>query len=324
MSALFFAREPDDDSLDRAASIDPDNPFLVASYLRAQREVGQDGWLLGVEDGVNVQSAALCFLRSGRLRRTLTMPSAPSLAADSPFWSGLETFCRQHGITDLDISTFASPESIIPPMPGESARIQRAEYVLSLQGTDILAGLSKHHRERIKKARKRSLVVRRDRSTVALDSHIALHGHSMDRRKSRGESVLQDYARVFPAAVLGAGAGELFQALLGDEVAASLLVLRSSRGAYFESAGNSSEGMGMGASHFLLYETALLLQAEGVETFFLGGAREHETGLRAYKAGFGARAVDTEAVSAYIGGRFRHRLSSLVESVRAMRTASPP
>jgi hypothetical protein len=323
MSASFFAREPDDASLDRAASIDPDNPFLVAPYFRAQLDLGQEGLLLGVEDGEKLQSAALGFLRAGRLRTTLTMPSAPSLAADSPFWGGLYAFCRNRGVTDLDISTFASPESVIPAIPGEIARIKRMEFTLSLKGADILAGLSKHHRERIKKARKRSLVVRKDRSTQALDAHIALHAHSMDRRLSRGEQVLQEYARAGPAALLGTGAGELYQVLMGGEVAASLLVLRAAKGAYFESAGNSHDGMSIGASHFLLYETAVALQADGVEMFFLGGAREHETGLRSYKAGFGAAAIDTEAVSAYIGGRLRYRLSSLVESVRAMKAASP-
>lgn len=324
MPASFFAREADETSLDRAAPSDPDNPFLVAPYLRAQIALGQSGWLLGVEEGGEVQAAALCFVRSGRIRRSLIIPSAPSLAADSPFWNGLDAFCRKHGITDLDISTFASPESVIPPMPGETARIQRAEYALSLKGQDILAGLSRHHRERIKKARKNSLVMRRDRSAQALDAHIELHDHSMDRRKSRGERVLQEYARAGPAAVLDAGAGELFQALLGGEVASSLLVLKSARGAYFESAGNSGDGMSVGASHFLLYETALALQSEGVEMFYLGGARELETGLRAYKAGFGAVAINTEAVSAYIGGRLRYRISALMQTVRAMKAKSLP
>jgi len=95
-----------------------------------------------------------------------------------------------------------------------------------------------------------------------------------------------------------------------------LLVLRSSTGAYFESGGNSSEGMSVGASHFLLYETAVSLQSERVEMFYLGGARIHEEGLRAYKAGFGAAPIDTDAVAAYMGGRLRRGLSAVVESIR--------
>src|SRR6185437_1642125 len=127
MSASFFAREADEPSLDRAAPSDPDNPFLVARYLRAQLALGRSGWLLGVEDSGVVQAAALCFLEVGRIRRSLTVPSAPPVAMDSPFWSGLDAFCRERGITDLDLSTFATPESVIPPMRGEAERIRRTE-----------------------------------------------------------------------------------------------------------------------------------------------------------------------------------------------------
>jgi hypothetical protein len=74
--------------------------------------------------------------------------------------------------------------------------------------------------------------------------------------------------------------------------------------------------MRIGASHFLVLEAAVALQSEGIETFFLGGARAHEEGLRAYKLGFGSRPIETEAVTAYVGGRFRRRISEAVESIQ--------
>lgn len=317
MSASFFAREADEPSLDRAAPTDPDNPFLVAPYLRAQRALGLSGWLLGVEVGDAVQGAALCFLRSGRIRRSLTMPSSPPVAADSPFWTGLEAFCREHGVTDLEISTFATPESVIPPIRGETERVQRTEFALSLAGVDLWSGVSKSHRDRIRKGRKNCLTVRCEASDAAIDAHVALHVTSMDRRKSRGEDVSLDFERQISAALLSAGAGKLYQAMLGDHVASSLLVLRSRTGAYSESSGNSREGMNIGASHFLRYETAMALQAEGIEMFYLGGARAHEEGLRAYKSGFGTTPVETEAVTAYVGGRFRRGVSAVVESLQS-------
>jgi hypothetical protein len=316
MSTSFFAREADESSLDGAAPTDPDNPFLVAPYLRAQLALGQGGWLLGVEDSGVVQAAALCFLRSGRIRRSLTVPSSPPVAVDSPFWSGLDAFCRERGITDLEISTFATPESVIPPMRGEAERIQRTEYALRLVGADLWAGVSKSHRDRIKKGRKNGLTVRREPSDAAIDAHVALHVTSMDRRKSRGEDVSLEFERSISAALLSAGAGELYQAMLGDHVASSLLVLRSRTGAYSESSGNSREGMNIGASHFLRYETALALQAEGIETFYLGGARAQEEGLRAYKSGFGTTPIETDAVTAYVGGRLRRGISTVVESIQ--------
>lgn len=321
MSESFFAREADDASLDRAAHGDPDNPFLVARYLRAQRALGQRGWLLAVEiDGV-VQGAALCFLKSGRIRRSLSIPSSPLVAAESLFWPGLDAFCRERGITDLEISTFATPESVIPRMRGESERIRRTEYALPLVGVDLWAGVSKGHRHRINRGRKNGLTVRRDSSAAAIDAHVALHVASMDRRKSRGEDVSLEFERSTSAALVAAGAGELYQAMLGDHVASSLLVLRSRTGAYSESSGTSREGMNVGASHFLWFESATLLQAEGTEMFYLGGARAHEEGLRTYKSGLGATPIDTDSVTAYVGGRLRRGVSAVVA---LLQSASKP
>jgi Acetyltransferase (GNAT) domain len=313
---IFFSRRADDALLDLAAATDPDNPFLVGAYMRAQRALGLDAWIVGEETRGTLRSAALGVIKSGRIRRSLFINSLPSFPSDSDFWRGLEDFCAEHGITDLELATRASPESIIPPIRGELERIGRAEFVLRLAGRDIHAGMSNHHRARVRKGTKRGLTIRVSRNSVALDAHIALHMHSMLRREARGEEVPLEFARVGPLAYLEAGAGSLYQAILRDEVVSSLMILRSATGAYFESGGSSSEGMRIGASHFLLFQTAVSLQAEGVETFFLGGARPSEEGLRAYKAGFGAVPVDTESVSAYVGGRLRRRVSAAVESIQ--------
>ena len=119
-----------------------------------------------------------------------------------------------------------------------------------------------------------------------------------------------------PATLLESGAGELFQAMLGDQVASSLLVLRSSTGAYSESSGNSPEGMTIGASHFLRYETAIALQQDGKRVFYLGGARAHETGLRSYKSGFGTTLLPMSSVTAYLGGPLRRKVSTVADLVR--------
>ncbi|MGH7620736.1 MAG: hypothetical protein ACREMU_00185, partial [Gemmatimonadaceae bacterium] len=93
--------------------------------------------------------------------------------------------------------------------------------------------------------------------------------------------------------------------------------------AYSESSGNSTEGMTIGASHFLRYETAISLQAEGVEMFYLGGARVHEEGLRAYKSGFGTTPIDTDAVTAYVGGKLRRGVSAVLETLQSASRSEP-
>jgi hypothetical protein len=191
-----------------------------------------------------------------------------------------------------------------------------------LKDVELLPRVSKSHRERISKGRRKGLLVRRDSSDAAIDAHVALHITSMDRRKSRGENVSLEFERAGSAALLASGAGELFQAMLGDHVASSLLILRSSTGAYSESSGNSKEGMGIGASHFLRFECALALQAEGAEIFYLGGVRPEEEGLRSFKAGFGTTPIDTQSVSAYVGGPVRRHLSSAIQWLRSTTTST--
>jgi hypothetical protein len=161
------------------------------------------------------------------------------------------------------------------------------------------------------------LIVRRERSDAAIDAHVALHINSMDRRRSRGENVSLDFERAGSAALLASGAGELFQAMLGDHVASSLLILRSFTGAYSESSGNSKEGMSIGASHYLRFESALALKAEVAEIFYLGGVRPEEEGLYSFKAGFGTTPIDTQSVSAYVGGQMRRHLSSAIQWLRS-------
>ena len=317
MPATFVARPADDALLDRASLTDADNPFLTSRYLASQRTLGRDGWLLSIEDAGAMHDAALCFLERGRIRSTFVMPSSPPVPLDSPLWAGVESFITDRGVTDVELSTFATPESRIPPMRGEVQRIERTEFAMPLPDAEILSRVSKSHRERISKGRRKGLIMRRDHSDGAIDAHVALHINSMDRRKSRGEDVSLDFERAGSAALLSAGAGELYQAMLGDHVASSLLVLRSVKGAYSESSGNSREGMGIGASHFLRYETAVTLQAEGIEIFYLGGARTHEEGLRSFKAGFGTTLIDTHSVTAYVGGPLRQKLSAAIQKLRS-------
>jgi RimJ/RimL family protein N-acetyltransferase len=316
MTATFFARPADDLSIDRASVTHPANPFLTPSYVRAQKALGYDAWLLGLTDGAVTQTSALCLIRGSLLHRWMMIPASPALPSDSIFWAGLDSFCRERGVTNLELSTFANPGGWIPELRGETERVERTEFEMTLLGKDLWAGISKSHRERINQGRKHGLVLRRGRSEAAIDAHVALQINSMDRRTLRGENVAQTFERSIRAALLTSGAGELFQAMLGDDVVSSLLVLRSSTGAYCESSGNSAKGMKIGASHFLRYETALALQAEKIEVFYLGGARATEAGLHSYKSGFGAMAHPMASVNAWTSSWARRKLSTVARLLR--------
>ena len=122
-------------------------------------------------------------------------------------------------------------------------------------------------------------------------------------------------------APLQPGADNLLQAMLGHDVASTLLVIRSAGDARSESSGNSKEGMDIGASHFLRHEAAVTMQTEGMAISCLGGARSHEEGLRSFRGDFGPTRIDTESVSAYVGSTWQRRMPSAMQRVHRSMSA---
>jgi hypothetical protein len=86
---------------------------------------------------------------------------------------------------------------------------------------------------------------------------------SMTRRRVRGEQVSDHMTNQLAevTALAQGGAGEVFQAVADGQVLSSILVLQSVRGGYYHSAGTSPEGMACGASHLLVHDIAVTLQA---------------------------------------------------------------
>ncbi|HLK32292.1 MAG TPA: GNAT family N-acetyltransferase [Terriglobales bacterium] len=235
------------------------------------------------------------FISGSSLRRGLNIPSLPGLSQGTEFWRGLRIFCETTAIWRVQIDTFCSPCSPIPPLPGEISRRQRIEFVLSLQGNP-LAGLSSNHRRNLARAKKAGLSLIRTRQTSACDEHLRLMKASMERRAKNGESVPLELDAALPRALLSSSLGELFQVTDGSRILSSLLLLRASAGAYYQSAGTLPAGMEVGASPFLIAEVAVTLQREGVRTFNLGGTNPESAGLRRFKEGFGAVGVPLESV----------------------------
>jgi ribosomal protein S18 acetylase RimI-like enzyme len=316
MSAMvrFVALEGHGDVAARLSQLCPANPFFTPEYFEARRRTGWTVWVLGLEDDDGVlQTGCAAFITLRGLSRKMELPSLPPLDADSPFWPGVEDFCRSMRVTKLELSTFASEPGAAVPAMGRCTRRARREYVIDLAG-DYEARIDRRHRQHIKKAVGAGLELRRTRSPAAVDAHRAAIGSSMDRRRARGEDVPSvAWAREFEA-LLSSGAGELYQAVLGESVLASGLVLRAPQGAYFHSRGTSPEGMAIGASHYLLHGILRQLSDEGVHAFNIGGADEG-SGLERFKSKFGARRVELCSATCYVGPQWRcdaYRLAELV------------
>jgi lipid II:glycine glycyltransferase (peptidoglycan interpeptide bridge formation enzyme) len=190
------------------------------------------------------------------------------------------------------------------------SRRLRVEYLLPLAGVDIERGMRENHRRNRRKALKAGVQVRQTAEVGALDNHVALIQASLHRRQERGEDVPDHHDNTFEACLLRTGAGRLFQAVAGEAVLSSVLVIDAADGAYYRSAGNSPEAMNCGASVLLLSEIAVQLQAEGKALFNLGGADEGSS-LAAFKVGFGSQPQHSEAAVFYVGSGLRRAVTDV-------------
>lgn len=296
--------------------LSPHNPFATRAYAKAMQALGWQAWILGEGGGLH-RTACLAFLRRGRLNTSLEIPSFPGLGDPPTFVEGLRAFCRGHGVSWLDINTCASPPVTIPRISGDEVRAPRQEFPVDLH-TDLSAGIRVNHRRNVKKATQAGIQVRVRHGFDACVDHVRLVGNSMDRRIQRGEDIQRGSEASYlqtARALIDHGAGFLAQAVLEERVLSSLLILRSARGAYYQSAGTSPEGMEKGASQFLIHEMLLRMKADSCSVFYLGGASPG-TSLALFKIGFGGRPLTLERSTVYVGSTVRKRLTAFIALFR--------
>ncbi|MFQ6006958.1 MAG: GNAT family N-acetyltransferase [Woeseia sp.] len=294
----------------------PANPFYTSTYIEARRLLGFQPCVFTLRQDGQLRTACTAFMKSGFLNRSLEITSLASIPDSDAFWEGLQQFCRKVRVSYLEVNSFASTSVDIPSLPGEIERRIRWEYVLELQKPGLWDRLSSNHVRNIKRGRRAGLQVRRAVDALACREHARLVEASMNRRESRGESVPEDIHAHRFVAITHSGAGELFQVTLAGKVLSSLLVLLADQGAFYKSAGTSSEGMACGASHFLVHEIANILRARSMELFNLGGTAQLNTGLERFKAGFGATTVKLEAAQFFLGRKARRKFGTTIRSSR--------
>jgi len=285
---MFLAHEYTDGDFDLADLPGSEsNPFFTKSYFSYRREIGDTPWLIGIEKDNSQCLWGVVFITTGRFSRWLEMPSMPNFLADNHYWNALLGFCKQQGVTNLSINSYASMEGEIPIVHSAEKRVSRSEYLLNLEDPRLFTSMRKGHKHNLSKARKAGLQLIRRVDTEAVDIHAQLMADSMLRRKHRGEEVTTDIDLTSLFSMVKTGSGELFQAVLDDMVVSSNLILLSSKAGYNQSQGSSLAGTECGAAHFLIHETGLALREEGKRVFNLGGTQQHNDGLDRFKTGFG-------------------------------------
>jgi lipid II:glycine glycyltransferase (peptidoglycan interpeptide bridge formation enzyme) len=299
--SFIAIEEPSVELLVTTAATAPWNPFYAPGYVRARVEVGRvRPVLLALQrDDGTLLSGCPAYLSEGRWTWALEIESLPSLPAESEaFWTGLQRWCRSRRIGALRVGTFASEPAPIPRLGAEAQRQARTEHVLDLETySDEPAHPSSQYKRNLKRGRKAGVTIRSTRDPVALRDHTRLMAASMQRRQDRGEAVHEvvesSWSQYEP--YLRTRAAELFQAEREGTVVSSLFILLAERGAYYQSAGTSPDGMACGASPFLVHETACQLRRRSLQRFNLGGAHASEAGLYRFKSEFGGRLVALES-----------------------------
>ena len=302
---------------ERLADRYPENPFCTAPFIESHRQQGVQPLLLELEESSGCYVACAAFLNDGTLTRRIIIHSAPDVRqGTASFWAAVADFCRRIHVSELEVHTFGSSSSAIPDLGHVLWRRPRVEFVLDLDRHSGNA-LATNHRRNIARAERASITIHATRAEAPCEIHAELMRASLARRTARGEQVNSNGEEFsHTVQLVKTGAGTLFQAVLDSEseVLSSMLLLKAKRGAYYHSAGSSAKGMELGSSHLLVRHIAETLKAEGMLRFNLGGADSE--GLRRFKAGFGARAVELESAAFFLTGRARRQVVNMLRAAR--------
>lgn len=293
------------DVVERIAATCPENPFATPQYMEVRRRLGSQPCALWIENDGVIVSGCLAFLTRGRLNARIEITSLPLIHDKDLFWKGSFDFCRRQSVSLLSVHTFASIE---PSIGHESKKLdhrRRSEYRLDLSEPDLWNIMNRRHHRLIKRARAAGVSLQRMSDEGARLRHTELANMSLDRRRGRGDNIDCRIELEDVNAFLDEGAGEIFQAICGDEVLSSLLIARSKTGGYAQSSGTSEAGRRLGSSHFVFYEVGCLLQSEGCEVFNLGGADEQSVGLQDFKLGLGSVRIELESANFYTGSKLK-------------------
>lgn len=277
---------------------------------------GCEPWIFSTHAAGVSGPLVLATLQRGRLRATLGVTLTTPMSHEKTFWDGLASFLSKHYITYCWVESMgtASTRAQIPCFPGETQRYTNVRmYVLNTADDNFAAHYSKNHRRNINKARKNGILVRQSREPEAIEIHLRLIGESLSRRSQRGEVTSQRAAQDDIARIVNAGHGQVYQAMMGDEVVSSDLIFEVNDCAFYHSGGSTETGMRLGASYFLMNEIVETLRGRATRSLNLGVANEDAVGLTRFKEGFGASAWEVDTV-------YFERHSPLALAANAART----
>ena len=231
----------------------------------------------------------------------------------------MRAFIAEHGITDLEVSTFASPESRIPHWPGET----RAHRSHGVRDAAEATSISWRAFRRViasasRRGGRKGLVVRREDSSAG-DQCARRAAHQLDGSPEvarRGCVARVRACGIRRTARVGCG-----RAIPGDaRRSRGIIPARTEVGdrrvlrivGKFEGRDGDRRvafsALRDGASH---------CRRRGSRCSIWAALAPRKKGFAAFKAGFGTTPIDTQSVSAYVGSPMRRHLSSAIQWLRS-------
>jgi hypothetical protein len=242
-----------------------------------------------------------------------------SKKVENCFWRGLKEYCQKRRVLQLNLNAFNSFPIEVPNLSPIKKVTKREEFILDLKqiSKDGMKMLSSNHRRNIHKGERADLSCHIRKDLEACKDHARMMAFSMQRRQNRGQAISYVPSPEKWFDYVQCEAGFIMQAKHDAAWVSSLLILQSSRQAYYVSGGTSPEGMRLGAAHFLMWNVIKYLSSGGVSILNLGGVSEIDTpGLARFKAGFGADPIDLPHRSFIFGSTWRHRIIRAIQRFR--------
>jgi hypothetical protein len=310
------SRKPDSELLHELYFLSGENCHLNPGILKANSAKGTTLLVLSVSQERQTLAFGVARESNRWFARRIVFQRLPQFIDKSEkvvncFWRGLQEYCQNRRVLQLDLNAFNSQPIEVPNLSSIAKTTNRQEYIIDLRQLpeNRKKGLSSNHRRNIKKAERAGLSYQIRNNFEACKDHSRLMAHSMHRRKSRGQSV---HYRGSPQKLFNyvqCKAGFIIQAKHDNDWVSSLLIFRSSHQAYYVSGGTSPRGMQLGAAHYLMWKAIQYLSSKGVSILNLGGVSETDTpGLARFKAGFTAKPIELPHRSYITGSLWRYRV----------------
>ena len=324
MSSFVVQRNPSSGILQKYSQLAGSPCFYREEFLRASVFAGSEIVAFSVENNGATASFAVGLETKGLLSSILTFPTFPRIIDPDPdvvtlFWSGLKTYCRRRRIYKLRLNSFEAIPIDVPELGIPTLHMKRSEYLLdlTLEPARLFKNLSSNHRRNVRKAEKQNFRFKVVNTLDACRNHKNLIDHSMNRRRLRGEAVPTGTNLNLHHSLVSSGAGSIMQLALQDETLSSFLILNSDKSAYYHSGGTSGKGMGLGASHYLMWKIIEYLRKEGIQCFNLGGVTANDSpGLLRYKVGFGAEEIKLAHLEFFMGDSLAKKVFTGVQAFR--------